>query len=214
MKIAVFYNGSLRHPFAKKQNWADFDLGIFAGKTLEDIQWARKKGLLVFPYWSPTEKNKTPREIQKRQDDIVIDTLNDGLYADWSDAPVDDINRLVEKLNRQDKRFVLNTGWGTLTRTDYGKADILLVESFIGSNREVDGKTEYFLRDEKKDIQRLESLTEAGYKVIALTYGPITDRKFAMHCHEKARKHGAEYFIYQHPPGWAAEGSGFDFFKP
>jgi len=90
-------------------------------------------------------------------------------------------------------------------------ADILLIESFIGTHSGDNKKIPltYSRRDEATDIKRINTLKQLGYKTIALSYGPSEDITFANHCKDKAKE--ADYFIYTQPPGW--EHPGFKLFS-
>jgi len=192
MKSACLYFGSLNGEFAKKQDWTKFSLGIFASDNLEPIQDARKKGTKVFSY-----THKDDKLFEER-----LSADNDGLFLDYSTAPNEYINDLANRLHQINKQLILNTGWGKNKRTDYGKADILLVESFLGTNSGDDGKwpVTYSKTEEHTDLKRLEDLKT--YKLIALTYGPSTDLEFANYCKNKAK----DYFIYTQTPGWEKDG--------
>jgi hypothetical protein len=205
MKIAAIYFGSLKSSFALAQDWSKFDLGIFASDSLDALQNARESGTRVFSYTHRTDAHQIDR---------LDSGLNDGLFLDWATAPNQYIDSLVTRLHDKQKSLIVNTGWGAHTRSDYGHADILLFESFLGTNSGDNGKwpVDYSKTDEHADIKKLRILKQKGYKLITLTYGPSCDRVFALDCHEKARIHGSDYFIYTQAPGWEKEGSGFQIF--
>ncbi|MFH1439485.1 MAG: hypothetical protein ABIG89_02900 [Candidatus Woesearchaeota archaeon] len=205
MKVATIYFGSLSSRFATMQDWSNLDLGILASDNLNTIQGARISGTKVFSY--------THRK-DSQQESKLQSNLNDGLFLDWATAPNEYIDSLVCKLHQQEKKMIVNTGWGTHRRYDYGSADIVLFESFLGTNSGDDGNwpVMYSRRDEQSDLIKLRALKTKGYEVIALTYGPSSEVDFALSSFEKARIYGCDYFIYSQAPGWEKEGSGFRLF--
>ena len=172
MKNAVIYNGSLESEFAKKQHWSVYSIAIIASKYLANLQPYRRSGLLVFSY--------THRKDPDQQIKLVSDE-NDGVMLDWSTAPREYIHSLSNALHSRDKLLMVNTGWGSHKKVDYDSADILLVESFIGTNSGDDGKwpVKYTRRDECNDVQRMQTLADLGYVTTALSYGASNDMRFA-----------------------------------
>ncbi|MFO8015894.1 MAG: hypothetical protein R6U32_02210 [Candidatus Woesearchaeota archaeon] len=112
--------------------------------------------------------------------------------------------------------MIVNAGWGTHKRHDYGSADIVLIESFLGTNSGDDGNWPviYSKRDEQPDLMKLRGLKQRGYEVITLTYRPSSELDFALSSFEKAKANGSDYFIYSQAPSWEKEGSGFKLFTP
>lgn len=198
MKLAVFYYGSLNSDFARKQDWSKFDLGVFACNNIDIL----KSKLRVFSY---THKGDSE---QKEKFKLP----NNGLFLDYATAPKEYINNLADILHKSNRQLIVNTGWGTHMREDYGRADTLLFESFLGTHSGDDKKwpAKYFRRDEAQDMKKLR-LLKRNYKVITMTYGPSTDKAFARKCFEKAKE--SDYFVYTQYPLWEAEDSGFELFS-
>lgn len=207
MDIATFYFGSLRSRFAQSQDWSQFALGVFASKHLEEIQNHRIEGIEIFSY--------THRK-DSQQNEKADSLLNDGIFLDWTTAPEQYIDSLVSRLHKQNKKLIVNTGWGTHLRDNYGFADILLIESFLGTNSGDDGKwpVRYSRRETESDIRKLKMLKKRGYQVVTLTYGPSEDIAFARDCHDIAKDNGSDFFMYIQAPGWEKADSGYGLFGP
>ncbi|MFC1730589.1 hypothetical protein ACFL6I_09650 [candidate division KSB1 bacterium] len=201
MENAAIYFGSLKSSFAREQDWEKFSLGIFASEHLDLVQ---NKGIQVFSYSHKDDSNLKNK----------IDDMNNGIFLDWASVPNGFINDLAQKLHRAGKKIIVNTGWGLHSRSDYGNADILLLESFLGMNSGDDGvwPVKYSRTDEGADIRKLRALKEKGYKSITLSYGPSADMNFANYCRNIAEQNCADFFIYCQAPGWEKEGSGFKLF--
>ncbi len=205
MKNAVIYFGSLVSPFARDQDWSKYALAIVACDKLEELRSFRSRGLKVFSYTHRHDKDQNHKM-------CTLD--NDGLMLDWSTAPESRLGTLAESLRGRGKSLIVNTGWGSHDKMDYGPADMLIVESFIGSHSGDDGKwpVTYVRRDETSDMLRVEMLARLGYSVIALSYGPSEDAAFAFRCMKQAQAAYADLFIYCQAPGWEKGGSGFRFY--
>lgn len=204
MKNAVIYFGSLRSAFAAAQDWTPYSIAIIASDGLEVLSPYRQAGLRVFAY---THRHDDHFSAKLASDE------NDGLFLDWATPPAAFVENLCTELHRGCRRLIVNTGWGANTQVDYGPADMLMVESFIGTNSGDDGRwpVVYSRRDRHVDEARVRTLRQHGYEVMALTYGHAEDRRFAEHCRTRAAAAGASYFLYSQAPGWEMEGSGFRF---
>ena len=197
---AVHYYGSLASGFARRQKWERYDLAITADKELQYI--SRVPGLRVLSTTHGCDPNLSFK---------LGTPYNDGIMFDGARASTLDITRLKRAL-LPEKILAINTGWGSNPRIDYGCADMVMVESFIGSHND-DGRypVDYFVRPPELDMEKVLALKTFGYKVIALTYGPSEDWLFCEKCLELAARCGADYFIYTQPPGWEMPGSGYRF---
>ena len=196
----------LKSRFAAQQDWSCFDLGIFASEWMGILDRARGEGLEAFSY---THRN------DRSQKEKILSEHNDGVFLDWASADNVYIDNLAVGLHDRGKKIIVNTGWGRHKRHDYGKADILLIESFLGTNSGDDGEwpVKYSKTSEEADIGKLKSLKQEGYNVIALTYGPVTEISFARDCFGKARDNGNDYFMYVQAPGWEKDNSGYRLFR-
>ena len=196
----VQYFGSLKSPFARKQRWGNYDLAIVAGVELKKLKSYRNLTVLSYTHW--TDEQMVHKIDAKH---------NHGIFMDWGSIPPAEVARLKLRLP-PGKVLAVNTGWGSNPQTDYGPADIVMVESFIGSHKENDKyPAEWVVRESKTDMTKVFRLRQKGYKVIALSYGPSEDATFRRSCRIAAANAGADYFIYTQPPGWEKDGSGFRF---
>lgn len=207
MDPAVLYNGWLTSDFARAQRWERYRLAIVAGRELETLAPYRAKGLLVLRYTANGDEAR---------DEKIDDPRCDGLFLDHSTAPVELLTGLATRLHARSKLLAVNTGWGANTREDFGPADLLLVESFLGTHTGDEGKWPvlYSRTDPARDLQRLHRLRARGYPVIALTFGPRQDTALARSSMAAAASGGARYFIYQQVPGWEMPGADFAFLDP
>ena len=203
MRLAVIYFGSLKSAFAQAQDWNRYALCIVASNDISSI-FSRFDRLQIFAY-----THRQDSDMMKK----VGDPSNHGLFLDWADVPICELSRLERELSSKGKRIIVNTGWGSTTRTEYPGAHMLLVESFIGTNSGDNGvfPVTYGLRDERVDMARVSALKQLGYEVVALSYGPSSGRALCEHCQRSAAEAGADYFIYCQAPGWEMEGAGFEF---
>ncbi len=208
MKSAIIYNGSIESEFAKNQAWENYPLAIVASKELDALSKYREQGLLVISYTHPDD-DEMKEKISSKQ--------NDGMFLDLAvNVSTKEIDKLKKKLRRKNKILIVNTGWGSNERSDYGSADMAMVESFIGSNSGDDGifPVTYSRRPDEVDIGKVRELKACGYEVVAISYGESDDLAFCEECKSKAEHAGADYYIYSQPPMWEMPGCNFKFWKP
>jgi hypothetical protein len=207
MKPAILYHGQLNSAFAVRQDWGKYSLAIIAGDEPVSLDEYRLRGMKVLSYTHPADKSL---------DDKIFKFNNDGIFLDLA-VGVDkqELNELYVACMVEGKIFAINSGWGSNERVDYGEADLVMVESFIGSVEEGSEAVSppYYLREPLVDVKKVWRFKEMGYQVVTLSYGASDDyERFSM-CYYSALDAGADYFIYTQSPAWEKPGAGFRFWR-